>query len=580
MGLLESLFKVTYKGDTSDLKSKIRELSGEEKKLAQERLASMEAQNKVADAALAKWTKWGIGIAAAGVLVKGAFDALEFAGKRADLTAAAAGVSIDGLRKATLGLRTDTELLTTAAKLNHSVFSVSQKDMETASRAMVALGERGGDAAAAVDAVTEALVTGGTNGLKAYGIEIDETKDKAAKYAEIMKALKMVSGEVNESTLDQSDSVAQLKVSFTNSIDKIKVSLGELAIAMTPLLKALAAAVGLIADIVSGAKITDDIESLIRNKNVTQAGTMAGYSALGAARFLEQRTKSILGVKEIEMEAQSGRRSKRAGGDSAEATEIGTQIASGVSGAGIDVALNQIQEALIAKAAADTSAMIRQSGSASMGSYDVAGLQSQLDQFQGGEFQKRNAEAYGAFNDKKKDSFLASTFGPIEEFNIYATAFSTLSGAVGASLSAWIDGSMSAGAAFKKFIGEALKGIAVQMAMESLKHGAYAIGNLAFGNLAGAATHGKAALAFAAGAAMTATVAREFGGGGGATASGGGGRVGAPNVGGGGGGNAQTTERIIVYGDAMTDSGPREQALYAERMLKRVGIGNPAVQRS
>lgn len=184
------------------------------------------------------------------------------------------------------------------------------------------------------------------------------------------------------------------------------------------------------------------------------------------------------------------------------------------------------------------------------------------------------ASRYAEFNKGKETSFLEGTFGKIEEFNLYASAFETLNGAVGASLSAWIDGSMSAGQAFKKFIGEALKGLAVQMAMESLKHGAYALGSLAFGDIRGAAQHGQAALAFGTGAAIAAVAAKEMGGGSTGTSASSSAR--APNVTGGSTAGTRDPERIIVYSDAFADDSARGKQLTARKMVERA-YGNSAV---
>lgn len=185
---------------------------------------------------------------------------------------------------------------------------------------------------------------------------------------------------------------------------------------------------------------------------------------------------------------------------------------------------------------------------------------------------------------KKRESYLESAFGKIEEFDLYATGFKTLgaaidvtTGAVGASLSAWIDGSKSAGAAFKSFIAEALKGLAVQMTVEALKHGAYALASLAFGSPATAALHAKAAAAFAVGAAITIPLAKSLGGSGGPSASAGGGS--APNVTGSGGPGTRDPERIIVYGDPFADDSPRGKQLQARKMVDRA-YGNSAVSHS
>ena len=57
-----------------------------------------------------------------GVAIKVGMDAMEHAGRKADLAAAAGMISITGLRNATLGLKTDMELLEAAAKINQGQF--------------------------------------------------------------------------------------------------------------------------------------------------------------------------------------------------------------------------------------------------------------------------------------------------------------------------------------------------------------------------------------------------------------------------------------------------------------------------
>lgn len=247
------------------------------------------------------------------------------------------------------------------------------------------------------------------------------------------------------------------------------------------------------------------------------------------------------------------------------ATDLGSQIAGNI---GSYDYLQAMQDRADAASRLGTSNMIR--SSADLGGY--AGLQSQVDAFNSGEFGRRNAEAYGDFASGKQQSFLEKTFGPVGEFDLYAQGFQMLSGAVGSALGAWVDGSASAGEAFKKFIGEALKGIAVQMAMESLKHGAYALGSLAFGDARGAATHGKAALMFGTGAVLAAGAAKAFNGGGASVPSTGS----APNVSGGSGGSG-TPERIVVYGDAFAEDSPRGKQRQAKRMVSRA-MGNSSVE--
>jgi hypothetical protein len=195
------------------------------------------------------------------------------------------------------------------------------------------------------------------------------------------------------------------------------------------------------------------------------------------------------------------------------------------------------------------------------------------------DWQKRLAEQQA-----QKTNFLESSFGKLEDFNAYATAFETLTGAVSASLDAWIDGSSSAGDAFKKFLGEALKGVASQMAVESLKHAAYAIGSLAFGDVRGAATHGAAAAAFGLGAGAAAVAAKQFGGGAGAPsapsgasstgsgASGGGSQASSGSAGGG--------DRVIIaYASPFAQDNHRSRAREARRIVGEV-IGDSSQEDS
>jgi hypothetical protein len=165
----------------------------------------------------------------------------------------------------------------------------------------------------------------------------------------------------------------------------------------------------------------------------------------------------------------------------------------------------------------------------------------------------------------EKSAFLESTFGKPEEFDVYATAFQTLTGAVTSAMNAWIDGSMSAGKAIKLFVADTLKSVAAQMAVEALKHGAYAIGSLAWGDMKGAALHGKSAAMFAAGAAGAAIAAKSLGGSANtptATAPG------APTSGGSGGGGS-SPDRIIVVGDHFAEQTPRARAQTARNLVSR-----------
>jgi hypothetical protein len=183
--------------------------------------------------------------------------------------------------------------------------------------------------------------------------------------------------------------------------------------------------------------------------------------------------------------------------------------------------------------------------------------------------------------EQRKTSFLESTFGKLEDFDAYATAFQSLTGAVSAGLNAWIDGSASAGQAIKQFLSDALQGLATQMAVEALKHGAYALGSLAFGDVRGAGQHAAAAAAFTAAAAAAAVGARSLGSGGASTPASSGGRS-LPNGGSTGstsGVPEHSTINYIIVGDSYADDSPRKKQRKAERIV-HVGMSHTSAGRA
>lgn len=162
-----------------------------------------------------------------------------------------------------------------------------------------------------------------------------------------------------------------------------------------------------------------------------------------------------------------------------------------------------------------------------------------------------------------RESMLEAVFGPVEEFDLYRTAWMGLESAVTAGLSAWIDGSKSAGVAMK----EALSGFAKQLAgealLQALRHGAYAIGSLALGDPRAATQHGIAAakwgaVALAAGTFAKATSGQPGAGGAGANA--------AAGIGLGVGAASQRPVNLtVVRGDAFASDSPR----YVARRTRR-----------
>jgi len=164
---------------------------------------------------------------------------------------------------------------------------------------------------------------------------------------------------------------------------------------------------------------------------------------------------------------------------------------------------------------------------------------------------------------KHEQGLLESMFGPVDDFNAYAEGFKILQGAAQSAFDTWVSGSLSATQAIKAFFTQSISGIASSMFARAIEHGAMAIGQLAFGNVAAAATHGKAAAMNAAGAVAVGALARALGGGGGGGGAGvsGGGGGGAPYVAGGGGygGGGSNAPINVFVGDYFAEDNQRRR---------------------
>jgi hypothetical protein len=174
-----------------------------------------------------------------------------------------------------------------------------------------------------------------------------------------------------------------------------------------------------------------------------------------------------------------------------------------------------------------------------------------------------------------EESFLAKTFGPLEEFDQYAAGFATLKGAVTDGFAAWIDGSESLGDAVRKSIAGSLRAYAIEMSGKALVAGAEALYYLASGNIPGAAAMGASALKYTAAAAGLGVLAKSLGGGGGSgvAASAAGVPSGTP-----GGARPAPQSGVVIVGDPLSDDSPRERQRRVRRAINAAGRPNEGVR--
>lgn len=612
-----------YKADTSQMKREIGELQDKTKKLGDESKKTATDFDKL----VSLGSKAAGALGAAKIVIDGFNSAIE----RSRLTAASAGANIDRLRSASLGLKTEMQLLADAAQFQSGAFKLNQQQMEVAERAMVAFGRKGAETAKAQKAVTDAVVELKTDGLADLGVFVDKTglsmdsaTDRAKLFERTMQALAKAGADVKEGQLTAAEGAQAAAARLDTAWTKLKQGLGDLAIAFTPVLDALARAVDLAAQLAASqmpgeggaggfgvgfsAPVGGNVKIALAAARKANARRIASDPAQLIASIVGMTPDELRATEPSYQQALSGYLGGFGSAASGVLGRIGSQMRDpwaserGGSGAARGGGMNSteniwaanyyedLQSALIdmvhnistaisAEREAQTSGVIASASSAlGMSSTDGDNLRGQLDAFNAsGEIERRNAEAYKEFAGRKSDSYLEKTFGPLEDISGYTMAFQALSGAVGSALSAWIDGSMSAGDAVKKFIAETMKANAILMAAEAIKEGAYALGKLAIGDAASAATHGASALKFGLAAAAFAGGAKALGSGGGATGGAGAGSA-APTYNASASTGATGNHPIVVIGNNFTgEDSPRQRQLWAERMVNQAKGSNAVV---
>jgi hypothetical protein len=577
-----------FKVDASQAKAEIKALQGAEKAAAEETVRGIEKRNAAYESAAKMITKVNAVLAVSNEVLKVGGEAFKAYEENSRLSIAAANVSIGALRSSSQGLRTDLDLLKLAAAGNAATFKSTQAQLENAAAAMVAFERAGFDAAQSTEKVRDAIMSGNIGPLKALGINLDMAKTKQEQFSQLQTVLSAKAREAGAAHAGAGEEFKRAAVEYDNAMREIKIAIGELVVALAPLLSALAKAVGLIADVARGAgsmSLAGGMEGKIRELYGKYNGDYFASDPVRAAMsrqemqkngpawessFSDPRAQAKIAAFMESMAAIGGQLSGsikkpgtgggsgyRFGGVGGYGSEARGDYAGSPIGFSTDFGGGEFGGGL----AVDPTTAARRSR--------YAGASSQRTGFEGSAdaLSKLSADLQSA----GQQSILAKAFGPISEFDAYATAFSTLTGAAQAGFTAWIDGSMSAGAAIKKHFGESLKSIAAEMFGKAIQHGAYALGSLAFGDMKGAATHGLAAAKFGAGALAVGALAKGLGGGAsaGASASGGGGG-GAPSViGAGGGSPVRSNAPINVYvGDVFADDNPRQRAGRVQRAVR------------
>ncbi len=512
------------------------------------------------------------------------------------LTAAAGSTDIERLSEAFHGLSTEHDVLSFAAKANHGVMKLSQEQMELVGEAAVSLTRQGFDQADAFEKLEGAAISLKTKGLEQLGISVEHSTDKGEQLNNIMMALHATIDKGKDLVPSEAEDVERLSVAWKNAKENVEKYIGA-TLSLSALKNGRGAGFDVVNVLTFGQAERNLEARKIREANASASlismpsqsdidagkggdSTFDPYQLVDQIYGLGLANDAIAGKAEARLTAFMEKSKKDYAAAEAMAKILAAQrrtLANKIAKESTDTLLKQLTDEAVAtegQASLDSASAAIHASMQTGGIVLPANTQAIID--------KAGADSAQNERQTKSTKALAKVFGPIGDFDLYKEAFKSLEGAVSSSMNAWIDGSMSAGEAFKKFIGDAVKGLASQMLVEAIKNTAYAIGSLVPGptfNPPAAAGYFLAAAEFAAGAATAAIVAKELGAGGGSTSSASAGK------GGGAGSSAPSTlpansntqpqgDKIIVYADSYADDSPRMKTLKAQKLLALAGIGN------
>lgn len=608
-----------YQADTSDHKAKIKELSGEQKKLAQEHLNALEKQNAAIENHIKTVGRISVAVGAVAVAGKLLWEGWEHNARKAQLANNVLGENVVRLRAGFDGLRSEMQALEAVNKLSHGTYKLTGDQMEMVGKAMRQLVREGHDWDEVTNKVTDAFVKLNGGGLDDFGIHVREATTDGEKFAAILEAMTSKSDKLGSQSKTSAEKMVEMKTRFTDAMDAVKSSLGDIAVAFLPIIEALAKVAGLAGKIASVGggilKYTVGIPGLGLSAMGDLGGWMFGDKGTlgGLAGNTLQNTQLASGARSAFDSPFSNQSQLQSGNPFLKDLNLADAIGGGASALRLLTYLGGEEAQNFLGKLAKKSKEAGAAGKRARAQYDkiwndviAEMIEGAAPQLQGqdailsvtegfpiagqpeigrdlfakyGPGGQLDAQAYGAFQKSQSRSMLEQTFGPIEEFDVYRSAFETLQGATTSAFSAWIDGSMSAGEAFKKFMGESLKGTATFLLGESIKFGLMALSSAIpgpFFNPGAASAYAATAAKYVAGAAAVGGLAKVLGGSGG---GGGGASVGAAPTGsaangmGGGGGN----QYIVTYGDSFADDSPLMRQRNARKLIETV-MGSPGVR--
>lgn len=564
MGLLSTVTQL-FKADVGPYKQKLKEVEKVHRDSVKKQIADIDAQNAKLEQQIAKIGKVTLAIGAvvgAWKAVSASFEAYEH---RAQQRMAAHGTDVARLQRSFKGLVGETRSLEFAAGAMNGAFKVTQEQMEMAGKAVIALRNQGNDLNSVLDDVQKALVEGNGRALLKYGVNVTGATGSTEAFQNVLKALQEQANSDFASMENGADAMRRSMVAMRDIVDDIKESIGAAVAATARWVVEM--------DRLTGGSAMDSARLALRAK---QAG---GSQALIAE--LVGGAQGAFGRERIRAQARgfvgsfwdtaggTSRPKGKGGGAAADVVElIDEQL-----GLIINARTGQILGILGAEAGVG----LMDSGPArAFGMGALPSLPSTMITGRGGfgGLLGDTAKGFGKMGRQGQDMRLEQIFGPVDQFDVYASAFRTLETAAASAFLAWRSGAESTTEALERVVETMTGALADEFFMQAVRHGAHAVGQLAFGlagdprAMAAAKVHGLAAAKFGAGALLLGGASRVMAdGGGGAGAGLSGSSIGGGRGGGGGGGGPVVINQYI--GNDFSDQNPRRRASQLHRMAER-----------
>jgi hypothetical protein len=566
-----------FRSETGSAEAAVRRLRGVERDRAKEVLHNLNAENSKLEDSIARWAKIGVAIGGVVVAYKGLISSSKAYLEDVRLEAAATGANIEALTKATHGLVEEDNLLAFAGDTLRGKWRLNQREMETVLRGAMALRKQFGvELEPTIQALGESISKGATRALKEFGIEATSKAgllrelDKRAQ--ETGGSFTLAGDDMIRAGTSVKDALDRLQ----GAIGRVVVNLAPMIEAIGTLINKLMDLGDVMSDrIVSSATNTGPVVAQLskqqqawrllaglsdEQRNViasTGSSTLFGGAGIPAFRQIQALGFTGEDIAEMAKVDKRGLEQSIEGASREINRSLVTQVTQSVQDINVAIIDGATSQAIVTieqvlknlpartkakgakpgkpgaaggdpidavRAIIDTLSVAGGNVAAAAVDPRTRGWRPISDEVDAGARFAQDMQglsngveqavaAARAAQAEFQGRFLESVFGPVDQFNVYAQGFQMFTGAAGAAFDAWITGADSMAGAAKKFVAEALRGVANQMLVESLKHAAFALGSLAFLDARGAATHGAAAAAFGAGAIAAGAIARQMGAG-------------------------------------------------------------------